>query len=97
LSPSSDRISKALAQFIRSIYSFNSRYDEGIEATQNLALSNNTKIVLIGAGRDGLPLILNAESPQPPVLPDKASSDNGTIPPVPAVEPNISNIGPKPP
>lgn len=32
----SDKISKALAQFVRSIYSFNSRYDEGIETTQNI-------------------------------------------------------------
>ncbi len=32
----SDKISKALAQFIRSIYSFNTRYDEGIEATNNI-------------------------------------------------------------
>lgn len=32
----SDKISKALAQFVRSIYSFNTKYDEGIEATQNI-------------------------------------------------------------
>lgn len=32
----SDKISKALAQFVRSIYSFNTRYDEGIEATNNI-------------------------------------------------------------
>ncbi len=31
-----DKISKALAQFIRSIYSFNSKYDVGIEATRNI-------------------------------------------------------------
>jgi len=68
---------------------------KGIEATQNLALSNNTKIVLIGAGRDGLPLILNAESPQsPPVLAEQTADDNGTTPPITVVEPNTSNIGP---
>ena len=31
---------------------------KGIEATTELAKSNNTKIVVIGAGKDGLPLIL---------------------------------------
>jgi cytochrome c peroxidase len=33
---STDRIAKALSQFVRSIYSFNSKYDEGIESTQNI-------------------------------------------------------------
>jgi cytochrome c peroxidase len=32
----SERISKALAQFVRSIYSFNTKYDVGIEMTQNI-------------------------------------------------------------
>lgn len=32
----SDKISKALAQFVRSIYSFNSKYDIGIEITGNI-------------------------------------------------------------
>jgi regulator of protease activity HflC (stomatin/prohibitin superfamily) len=36
----------------------------GIEATEQLAKSNNSKIVLIGAGREGLPLILNVGSMQ---------------------------------
>ena len=31
---------------------------KGIEATQNLALSTNTKIVVVGGGDDGLPIIL---------------------------------------
>ena len=31
---------------------------KGIEATQDLAKSSNTKIVVVGAGKDGLPLIL---------------------------------------
>ena len=31
---------------------------KGIEATEKLASSNNTKIVVIGSGKDGLPLIL---------------------------------------
>lgn len=33
---------------------------KGIEATEKLAASPNSKIVVIGSGRDGLPLILNA-------------------------------------
>ena len=31
---------------------------KGIEATEKLASSNNSKIVVIGSGKDGLPLIL---------------------------------------
>jgi regulator of protease activity HflC (stomatin/prohibitin superfamily) len=34
---------------------------KGIEATEKLAGSNNTKIVVIGAGKDGLPLILGGQ------------------------------------
>ena len=32
----SDRISKALSQFVRSIYSYNTKYDEGIEITNDI-------------------------------------------------------------
>lgn len=32
---------------------------EGIQATNRLASSNNAKVVVIGSGKDGLPLILN--------------------------------------
>jgi regulator of protease activity HflC (stomatin/prohibitin superfamily) len=32
---------------------------KGIEATKQLAASANTKIVVIGGGKDGLPIILN--------------------------------------
>ena len=32
----SDKISKALAQFVRSIYSFNTKYDIGIQTTKNI-------------------------------------------------------------
>ena len=32
----SDRISKALSQFIRSIYSYNTKYDQGIEVTKDI-------------------------------------------------------------
>ncbi|GEK09162.1 MULTISPECIES: prohibitin family protein [Pseudoalteromonas] len=34
----------------------------GIEATIELAKSNNAKVVVIGSGKDGLPLILNTEN-----------------------------------
>ncbi len=34
---------------------------KGIEATEKLAGSNNTKIVVIGSGKDGLPLILGSD------------------------------------
>ena len=33
----------------------------GIQATRDLARSNNAKIVVIGSGKDGLPLILNTQ------------------------------------
>jgi prohibitin 1 len=35
---------------------------KGIEATENLAASPNSKIVVIGAGKDGLPLILGGSN-----------------------------------
>jgi len=40
---------------------------KGIEATKELALSNNSKVVIIGSGKEGLPVILggDAESPRP--------------------------------
>jgi len=31
---------------------------KGIEATEKIAQSSNTKVVVIGSGKDGLPLIL---------------------------------------
>ena len=34
---------------------------KGIEATEKLAASQNAKIVIIGAGKDGLPLILDTK------------------------------------
>jgi len=35
---------------------------KGIEATKELALSGNTKIVIIGAGKEGLPIILGGDA-----------------------------------
>src|SRR5579863_8041513 len=37
---------------------------QGIEATEKLAESPNAKIVVIGSGKEGLPLILNSATPQ---------------------------------
>src|ERR1700683_3752826 len=49
----------------------------GIEATLQLSLSPNSKIVVIGSGKDGLPIILgNVDSPVPPVAPQPSA--NGT-------------------
>ncbi|MCA1658641.1 MAG: prohibitin family protein, partial [Verrucomicrobiaceae bacterium] len=35
---------------------------KGIEATKELALSTNSKVVIIGAGKEGLPIILGGDS-----------------------------------
>jgi len=34
---------------------------KGVEATEALSISNNSKVVIIGGGDGGLPVILNAE------------------------------------
>jgi regulator of protease activity HflC (stomatin/prohibitin superfamily) len=34
---------------------------KGIEATEKIAQSPNTKVIVIGAGKDGLPLILDTK------------------------------------
>ncbi len=47
----------------------------GIEATLELAKSDNTKIVVIGGGEDGLPLILNDLPHQPVKQLDEAEGD----------------------
>ena len=38
---------------------------KGIEATKELALSNNSKVVVIGAGKEGLPVILGGDYAPP--------------------------------
>jgi len=35
---------------------------KGIEATKELALSGNSKVVIIGAGKEGLPIILGGDT-----------------------------------
>jgi regulator of protease activity HflC (stomatin/prohibitin superfamily) len=72
----------------------------GIEATLELALSQNAKVVVIGSGKDGLPIILgNVDSPVPPVAPQPSA--NGTpsqpgAPPAPnnPTSPNSSQTSP---
>jgi regulator of protease activity HflC (stomatin/prohibitin superfamily) len=34
---------------------------KGIEATEKLAMSQNTKVIIVGAGKDGLPIILDTK------------------------------------
>lgn len=46
---------------------------EGIQATKELATSPNAKVVVIG-GKDGLPVILNADSPTGAAAPDTANA-----------------------
>jgi len=48
---------------------------KGIEATKELALSGNSKVVIIGAGREGLPIILGGDTAPSP--PHSASSPPG--------------------
>src|SRR5215470_15578686 len=56
----------------------------GIEATLLLAQSPNSKVVVIGSGRDGLPIILNAEpsaqggAPQPGASTGSSSGSGGS-------------------
>jgi regulator of protease activity HflC (stomatin/prohibitin superfamily) len=55
---------------------------KGIEATLELARSNNAKVVVVGAGTDGLPIILGGldgvGAPAPPVAP---AAGRGAAPP----------------
>src|SRR5580698_9151295 len=64
----------------------------GIEATLQLALSQNSKIVVIGAGKDGLPIILGTDTPAAPAAapqpaapgqppPSGATPPSGAMPP----------------
>jgi regulator of protease activity HflC (stomatin/prohibitin superfamily) len=34
---------------------------KGIEATEKLANSQNTKVIIVGAGKDGLPIIMDTK------------------------------------
>jgi regulator of protease activity HflC (stomatin/prohibitin superfamily) len=73
----------------------------GIEATLELSKSNNAKVVIIGAGKDGLPIILgNVDAPlSPPGAAAQAPGDGGedkaNVTPIPETPP-VSNP-PEPP
>jgi regulator of protease activity HflC (stomatin/prohibitin superfamily) len=59
---------------------------QGVQATLELAKSNNTKVVIIGAGKEGLPVILGNDNnvmPSPPSTesPEKNPS-NSALPPI---------------
>jgi regulator of protease activity HflC (stomatin/prohibitin superfamily) len=62
----------------------------GIEATLQLALSNNTKIVMVGGGKDGLPIILGNVDSTP-------VSSNSPAAPVPGAMPNQTLLSAPPP
>jgi len=79
----------------------------GIEATLQLALSPNTKIVVIGSGKDGLPIILgNVENPTAPsaapgatgaaAAPGPAAAPVGRTPPTTSPPPTSPPAGGKP-
>ncbi|MBF0255211.1 MAG: prohibitin family protein [Gammaproteobacteria bacterium] len=61
----------------------------GIEATLQLARSNNAKVVLIGGGSDGLPIILNADSPANTIQQSQATDTNAWT-----LDTNSSNLTP---
>jgi regulator of protease activity HflC (stomatin/prohibitin superfamily) len=66
----------------------------GIEATLLLAQSSNSKIVIIGSGKDGLPIILgNVDTPAQGPGPKAAAVDTGADKKIPAA----ANSSPKPP
>jgi regulator of protease activity HflC (stomatin/prohibitin superfamily) len=51
---------------------------KGIEATESLAASNNAKIVIIGSGKDGLPIILNTDTA---ITPNSSTTKEGPLSP----------------
>ena len=62
----------------------------GIEATLQLAQSTNSKVVIIGNGKDGLPVILGNASPTTPPAPGAAPADNDAKNKATAVQPGTA-------
>jgi hypothetical protein len=55
----------------------------GVEATLQLAKSNNSKVVIIGGGKDGLPIILgNVDTPAAAHARDTLPGENGASRPI---------------
>ena len=53
---------------------------KGIDATEKLATSSNAKVVVIGSGKDGLPIILNTEQSSPVTpTPNLGASDKESL------------------
>ena len=73
----------------------------GIEATLALARSSNTKIVIIGSGKDGLPIILGNDVPAAPAATPPAGAigapPSGAEPAVPGKAPPPSAFMPSTP
>jgi regulator of protease activity HflC (stomatin/prohibitin superfamily) len=51
---------------------------KGIDATEKLANSPNTKVIIVGSGKNGLPVILNAGSSDSETAPRSRPSESGT-------------------
>ena len=51
---------------------------KGIDATEHLANSPNTKVIIIGSGRNGLPVILNTGSAAPVTAETPPTTNDGT-------------------
>jgi prohibitin 2 len=65
----------------------------GIEATLMLAQSQNSKIIIIGSGKDGLPIILNAETAAPGVTPPSGANGTPAAPAAPTESAPGSPLG----
>jgi regulator of protease activity HflC (stomatin/prohibitin superfamily) len=52
---------------------------KGIDATLELAKSNNSKVVIIGAGKEGMPLILGNMNAQPTIASPSEKVSSGTL------------------
>jgi hypothetical protein len=52
----------------------------GIEATLQLAQSSNSKIVVLGTGKDGLPVILGNSDGSPSTQPTSPAGNEETVP-----------------
>ena len=69
----------------------------GIEATLQLAQSPNAKIVIIGSGKDGLPIILgNDTAAAAGITPQAGASMTPVSPPPPNTPPTAPETGPSP-